>query len=337
MRILVVEPGPNFSVQDVANGWTNALKRTANRVEVFNTSDVLTTISNGLIASQGLDGAELQSVSCAQGSDVLKARCYEYQPELVVIVSAFYIPPLTWALMRSRGAKVVALLTESPYEDDKQVHISAHADLCIVNDPTNLDRFREHNPNTHYLPHAYDPSVHRRVDVGPDYLSDFAFVGTGYPSRIDFLERVDWDGIDVALAGHWSGLEGSSPLAKYVAHDLKACCPNDETVRLYSGTKASANIYRREANRPDLNQGWSMGPREVELAATGTFFLTEERGENCEVLPMVPIFDGPDDFGEKLRWWLAHDTERQQVAQAAQAAVADRTFDAHAAWLLQQF
>ncbi len=95
------------------------------------------------------------------------------------------------------------------------------------------------------------------------------------------------------------------------------------------------NIYRREAERPALAQGWSMGPREVELAATGTFFLTEARGENRAVLPMIPTFDSPADFEEQLRWWLAHDTERQAVADAARAAIAPRTFKANAAELLR--
>lgn len=331
MRIVVVEPGPNFSVQDVAKGWTKAFERTQNQVRTFDTSAVLTATSKMF---PELDGPELQGAACRTGADVLKARCYEFQPDLVVIISAFYIPPETWAVIRARGSKIAAVLTESPYEDDKQVHIAAHADICVVNDPTNLDQFRAHNPNSHYLPHAYDPTVHYRQTVSDDYRSDFAFVGTGFPSRVQFFEQIDWSGIDAAFAGHWSGLDDDSPLRKFLAHDIEACCPNDETVRLYSGTKASANLYRREANIPELAAGWAMGPREVELAATGTFFLTEERGENCEVLPMVPTFTEPADFASQLRWWLDHDKARRDVAEAAQRAVAGRTFDAHAAWLL---
>ena len=97
----------------------------------------------------------------------------------------------------------------------------------------------------------------------------------------------------------------------------------------------SANLYRAEAQEGDTGEGWAMGPREVELAACGTFYLTEERGENREVLPMVPTFDSPEDFGEKVRWWLAHPEAREQVAREAMAAIGDRTFENHAARLLE--
>jgi hypothetical protein len=78
-----------------------------------------------------------------------------------------------------------------------------------------------------------------------------------------------------------------------------------------------------------------MGPREVELAALGTFFLRESRPVGDQLLPTLPVFDGPDVFAEKLRWWLAHDAEREAAAQAAQAAVADRTFVNNAKRLFQ--
>jgi spore maturation protein CgeB len=77
-----------------------------------------------------------------------------------------------------------------------------------------------------------------------------------------------------------------------------------------------------------------MSPREVELAACGTPYLAEPRGENRAVLPMMPTFTDPDDFGRKLRWWLAHPDERLEVAEAAREAVADRTFDHSVTFLL---
>ena len=77
-----------------------------------------------------------------------------------------------------------------------------------------------------------------------------------------------------------------------------------------------------------------MGPREVELAACGTFYLTEPRGENRQVLPMVPTFTGPGDFELQLRWYLAHPKARDEITRAARAAIADRTFTHHAGQLL---
>ena len=99
--------------------------------------------------------------------------------------------------------------------------------------------------------------------------------------------------------------------------------------------QVSANLYRAEAQDGCDAEGWAMGPREVEPAACGTFYLTEERGENREVLPMVPTFDCPEELGDKIRWWLAHPEARDKVTREAQEATADRTFANHAARLLQ--
>lgn len=334
MRALVVHPGPNFSVADVHNGWVKGLQ--ANGVETisYNLDARLSMYAQAHIQRDGdwlkLFTAEEAAQLASKG---IEAACYEWWPDLVVIVSGFYVPPFTYKLLRARGHKVVILHTESPYEDSRQLERAPFADLNLLNDPTNLEQFQAVS-NAVYMPHAYDPDIHFPQEPDPDLRSDFCFVGTGYPSRIEFLEAVDWTGIDVAIGGNWGNLDPDSPLLPFLVHDRAHCCPNEETARLYAATKASVNLYRREALTSELEQGWAMGPREVELAATGVFFLRDPRGEGDEVLPMLPTFTGPEDFGEQLRWWLAHDDAREEAARQAQAAVADRTFTNHAARLL---
>ena len=330
MRAVIVHPGPAFSVADVANGWEKGLRAAGVDVAPFHTGDAMTYHEQALRA-QGVDGDELGQRAAQMAAANLRQLCFDWWPDVVLIVSAFFVPPETYAMLRGRGMKVAVLLTESPYEDDNQVPIAEHADLAVVNDPTNLDAYPD---GTLYLPHAYDPDMHKPGPVLDRLASDFCFVGTGYPERVRFLEAVDFDGAEVALAGNWSELSDGSPLVPYVAHDLAACCPNDETVRLYQSTKVAANIYRTSSQRPELADGWAMGPREVELAACGTFFLTQRRGENADVLPMVPTFEGPDDLSDQLRWWLARPDKRQLIADAARGAVAVRTFTANARRLL---
>lgn len=333
MRVLLCEPGPYFSVQDVARGWVRGLRQIGCEVVSFNFSDRLNFYSAAQVPKNGrlcnAFGPEEAAVLASKG---LESAAYEVWPDVVVVVSGFFIPPPVYDLLRVRGCKVVLLHTESPYEDDRQVARAAHADLNIVNDPTNLERFREIAP-THYLHHCYDPAIHHPRPPVPGLGSDFCFVGTGYPSRTGFMEAVDWSGVDVALAGHWKNLDQSSPLRPFLVHPLDHCLENEDAAGYYASTRASFNLYRREASA--TADGWAMGPREVELAACGTFFLRDPRGESDDILSMLPTFHGPDDFGEKLRWWLAHDDLRTEAALKAQAAVHDRTFDKSAARLLE--
>ena len=325
MRALVVQPGPHFSVADVARGWVKGLK--ANGVEVvdFNFDDRLNFYAGAHVPKDGqLVKAFHPTEAAMLAAKGVEAAVFEFLPDVVVIVSGFFIPPAIYELLRLRGHRVVLVHTESPYEDDRQIHRAALADLNVLNDPTNLDRFEQVAPSM-YLPHCYDPDIHYPRPAVDGARSDFCFVGTGYDSRAEFFEQVDFYGIDVALAGNWRNLPPASPLRSYLAHHIDECCPNEITADLYASTKISANLYRKEASHSA--DGWAMGPREVELAAMGVFYLREARGEGDDLLPMLPTFDSPPDFTEKLRWWLAHDDERTEAALKAQAAVADRTFD----------
>jgi len=324
VRILAVPPGPNFSVADVHRGWVKALRYCGAEVMDWPFAAALEFYEK---AKAGTGISDTDAIRLA--GNTVERMAYRFWPDIVLVTSAFYLHNETMDLFRDRGHKVVLLHTESPYEDERQVVRAGHATLNVVNDPTNIDRFPD---GTIYLPHAYDGDVHH--PGGSATPSDFCMVGTGYPSRIEFLEAVDWSGLDVILAGNWQALDDDSPLRVHVGHDMDECLPNDQAADMYRGTKASLNLYRREAEADHLVDGWAMGPREVELAACGTFYLTEARGENREVLPMVPTVDGPEDFAEKLAWWLAHPRQREQVVAEAQAAIADRTFVANARRLL---
>jgi spore maturation protein CgeB len=342
MRILAVHPGPSFSVADVYAGWVEALRALGQDVHEYNLDDRLQFYTSALLEAdqRGPEGQVLlrRALGHPQAVDLalngVMAACYRLWPDVLLVVSGLFVEHRMLDCIRSRGTRVVVLHTEEPYEHDRQLALAGHADLNLVNDPTNLEAFRAVAP-TWYAPHAYRPDVHRPQPAVSWLRSDFCFVGTGYPSRAEFLEQVDFAGLTVRLAGNWVGLPEDSPLRRYVFGDVDFCLPNDEAVGFYASTAMSANLYRREAERPELAAGWAMSPREVELAAMGVPFLRESRGEGDEVLPMLPTFAGPEDFGEVLRWWLDHPDDRAEAAAKARLAVADRTFESHARMLLR--
>ena len=106
------------------------------------------------------------------------------------------------------------------------------------------------------------------------------------------------DGLDVLLAGNWRLIKDTdSPLLKHVAHDVDDCLDNEKTVRVYNSAKAGLNFYRREALETDNADGVAMGPREVEMAASGLFFLRDSRPEGDALLPSLPVFASPEDAG----------------------------------------
>lgn len=343
MRILVVQPGPDFSVHDlgVFTGWTEALRDLGCEVATYNLNDRLIFYAKALLDTGQVDEDGLPIVRQAMSEEDavrmafqgLSHACYTFWPDHILFVSAFFTTAALFQLLRQRNHKISILHTESPYQDTEQLMRGSLADLNMLNDPVNLERFREIGP-AEYMPHCYRPHVHypRTGPRDEGKASDFAFIGTAFPSRREFFERMNLDGIDALLAGNdWGKTPPDSPLAKYVGTGLTDadCVNNADAAELYRHAKMGLNFYRREAEDTWDTRAWAMGPREVEMAACGLPFLRDPRGEGDEVLHMLPRFSSPEEAGELLRWHLDREDIRDKLAAQAREAVAGRTFEAN--------
>jgi spore maturation protein CgeB len=261
------------------------------------------------------------------------SAAFKAWPHVVLLISAFFIPPLYLDMFRDRGMKVVLLHTESPYQDDEQLIRAAHADLNLLNDPVNIGKYRDLGP-AEYMPHAYRETVHYPAAPGSPKEWDLSFIGTGFPSRVRFFEQMNLAGLDVHLAGPWLDLPEDSPLRDWTMTDDEACVDNDEAAGIYRRSRTGINFYRRESEGTHEGEGWAVGPREVELAACGVWFARDPRPESDELFPMLPSFTGPAEAADLIRWALAHPEDREEAALKARAAIADRTFTSHARKLL---
>jgi spore maturation protein CgeB len=270
---------------------------------------------------------------------------YKFWPDVVFFVSGFYLTPAMLQVIRTRRHKVVFLHTESPYQDDEQLARGEFADLNLVNDPANIKAWQDLDVPVAYMPHAYDPDVHY-PDWGRKKEADFAFVGTLFKSRAEFFSRMDFTGINAAFGGGgWDlalrdypelvnavvDVQRHTRLIDYLAHPADFCVGNDETAGIYRKTKAGINFYRRESEESQAGKGWAMGPREVEMAACGLFFLRDPRPESDEVFGgILPTFSSPEEASDRLRWILARPEIRERCAERAFERIAARTFDNNA-------
>ena len=331
MRWLACAPGPNFSVHDVHVGWVEALRAVGETVVDFPLGSAMTFYDSVLIQTgpaevrKALDGQRATELA----ADRLAGALWKVRPDVLLITSGFFVDPLFLDIARRDGVRVVYLATEQPYELTREVELARHCDITLVNDPTTLDHF---DGVARYQPHSYRPAVHRPGQTRPELAADFAFVGTAYASRVAFFEALDLAGLDVLLAGNWQQLAEDSPLRPYVIGNPDDCLDNDRTADIYRSAKVGINLYRREG---ETAAGWAVGPREVELAACGAFFLRDPRPEGDQLFPSLPTFLDVGEASDLIRWWLAHPSARQAAAAKAREAVADRTFDNAVAALLR--
>lgn len=252
-----------------------------------------------------------------QASMGIIEKALRFEVDCVLIVSAMYVHPDFIVLLKRAHIRLAILFTESPYDDRKQLRLAPFCDLFWVNERTSVPIFKKVNPNSFYLPHAYDPAKHHR-DMAEDEevpAHDVVFVGTGFQERIDLLSSVDWTGIDFGLYGSWEMLGSRHRLRR---HLRKKMIDNTETAALYRRAKIGLNLHRTSVgfgkHAPQIKHAESLNPRAYELAACGRFFVSDYRAE-CEEKfgRLVPMFRGPDELGGMIRQWLDNEAMRKVI------------------------
>jgi hypothetical protein len=137
-RILVVHPGPDFSVADVYRGWIKSMRKLGHQIMVYNTNELdrLTFYGNVVFQDKEVEPCEhgFGPVRAAMPDPEMIAQmatkglfesCYTFWPDVIFFISAFFQTNNSLHILRKRGHKIVMLHTESPYQDDEQMQRGA--------------------------------------------------------------------------------------------------------------------------------------------------------------------------------------------------------------------
>lgn len=333
MRILTVHPGASVSTHDVYVGLTEALRERGHELYEYSLDARIEMSGRWLNYCWQRGGRTQQRPSSADiqyhAGESLVARALRVTPDWVLICSAMYLHPDVLVLMRRAGLRVAILLTESPYDDERQERLLPWVSLAWTNERASARRW-----GIGYIPHAYRPAQHNTDDPALDAAAhDVVFVGTGFAERIDLLQAVDWTGIDLALYGTWELMGSRNKLRPYLRGGFR---DNAQTAALYRRAKIGLNLYRTSKGfgraAPHIDGAESLNPRAYELAATGCFSLSTPRAEVTELFGgYVPTFSTPEELGALVRRWLADEQGRMAYAARLPELVRPHTWVERAA------
>lgn len=343
MKLLVVDPGADWSTRDVYEGLCHGLRAQAG-VEVleYRYGRRFSIMRDALQTAWRRDKNRVKPTDADAAlwtSELAVTWALRHQPDWLVVVSGMYFHPDALVLARRAGIKTAILLTESPYDYEKEWEVARLADLCWTNERTAVAPLRSANAQTHYLAHAYHPERHTPEASGttskdsPFYrpeletvpAHDVVFVGTGFQERVDLLSAVDWTGINFGLYGTWL-LPSRHRLRKFTPLGQSGIVENTSTAALYARAKVGLNLFRQSKgfgkHALRLLGAESLNPRSYELAATGCFHISDRRPEVGEVFgDLVPTFDTAEELTQLLRHWLGADAERARRAALLPEAV----------------
>lgn len=341
MRILLIYPGHAFSTRDVASGYERALTAVGHAVQAYAYHDSLSFYSAAIEHWRKLGNGRDWPDSAAHvlASERAVIEVMDFIPDVVLAVHGMALHPRAYDLIRQLGVPVFLMATESPYLDAAQARLAnrAHVAGILTNDAYSVDALHTAGGlPVAYLPHSYDPAVHYPREVTPGYAHDVFFYGTLWPERRAMFAALQaYGGCRVDIGG-----------LNHDAAESFEFVPNDELARHYCGSKIAVNHHRTIIGGNDdgyqyIQPGaaWSLGPRAYEIAACGAFQLCDDaRGELTAVFgDSVPAYSDGEDLTDKVRYWLAHDDERQAAAAAALTAVQGCTFTNRAADIVTPF
>lgn len=261
-------------------------------------------------------------------------RC---KPDLIWLAGANreILPATLERLKREQGCKLVFIHGDSPivFSNPNERAASPLYDLVLVNDPYHGAQWRELGaPKVACLPYcAIDAEYHVPqpiTDVPNEYLCDVGFVGTLVPShlyseRVATLERLrDFD------LGVWSMHEVPPTLAPH----FRGYAVGEDMLQVLSSIKICVNTHGNTMR-------YGVNLRLFECAALGCFQIVDDRpgvSRNFTIGEHLVSFSDHEDLREKVRYYLAHDDERQRMAEAARAHVlAHHRYDQRVARILE--
>jgi hypothetical protein len=344
--LLVCHPGADTSTGDVYQGLVPALKRLGVPVVEYPLNAMLPLSAEWLAflrRRQLKRGGPLKDVPPTDADVLYHASAQAIERALffgcswVLVMTGMYFSLRVVRQMRRAGLKVAVLFTESPYDTSAEFAFAGEADLCWTTERTAVPALRLACPRTQYLPHAYDPERHRAADAPADGgeedgvpAHDVVFVGSGFEERIALLSSIDWTGVDFGLYGAWQMLPSRHPLRRH----LKAGeVDNAYAAALYRRARVGLNLFRTSvghgAGTPKVQGAESLSPRLLELAACGSFAVSEWRPEVGEVFGgVVPTFRDAAGLQSLLGYWLSPEAVgvRERWARSLPGRVAGRTF-----------
>lgn len=350
-RLLVVDSGASWSTADVYAGLVHGLEHHGMTVFRYALSHRIDHAGRYLHsqwrrlkkARPDLQKPTEGDIFYLAGVDVLE-MALRLQVDFVVVVSSMFFHPDILVRLKQAGLRTVVLFTESPYDLQQELRVAGlHykgepvVAGCWTNERSSVQAFRAINPCAGYLPHGWHPERHHAgVQTGDDQVPqhDVVFVGSAFRERIQWFEAIDWTGIDLGLYGMWHELGSRSRLRQFVRSETTV--DNRTAAALYRRAKIGLNLYRTSMGwgrkAPAIAYAESLNPRAYELAACGTFHLSDYRAEVQTVFgDRVPTFRTPTEAAALMRVWLADEAGRVHVADQLPACVAEASWRNRAA------
>ncbi len=250
----------------------------------------------------------------------------EFDPDIVFVFKGTFLLPQTVDALRRQRAIVIN------YYPDPSLYIYGGIipnaiykyDYFVTTKKYHLRDLGSRFPEVKliHIPHGYDADLHRPVTLAGGeanrYGSDVAFVGTWTRQKQLVLEELVRKKPDIRLRVWGNGWHHavSGPLRPILQGKA---AHGDEYPKVICGTKVNLAIMSGKIDPEHHAVGDLTSTRTFEIPACGGFMLHERNEEVRELFEEekeVVCFASVDELGEKIDYYLKHESERDAIARA---------------------
>lgn len=242
-----------------------------------------------------------------------------FRPDVVLITCGKLLSPATIrSVKETTGALLVNYATDDPFNGAVNTPMFKkgipYYNVYACTKKAIIDDVREAGcANAVYLPFAYKPEIHfperaQNSEERKRYSSDIVFIGGCDRDRLPHIAGMLRAMPDLRLhlyGGFWNR---HPAFRKY----YRGFALGREFRLAVGGAKIVLNLVRR-ANRDDHVM------RTFEIPACGGFMLADRTEEQCSFLAEdkeASYFTSTDEMIDRIRYYLVHDSERRQIAEA---------------------
>lgn len=241
--------------------------------------------------------------------------------------------------IKALGIVTVNWFCNASYQLHLVSEISPHYNWCLVAEKYRLKDYEALGAHPIYCQEAANPAIYKPYDLPVVY--DTTFVGMAYGDRPAYIHSLLKRGLHVRAWGpNWQELAAPDPVRRlwrlgrrvlglptttFPTLPSAALGPglvDTEMIKIYSQSKINLGFSTCGETHRSGERIVQVRLRDFEVPMSGGFYLVEymeELEEFYEIGREIVCYDGPDDLAEKIRYYLAHDTEREQIRQAGRA------------------
>lgn len=196
---------------------------------------------------------------------------------------------------------------ESPYESDLVFDMLPYFYYIFTSDENTAEALKQEASanKIFYVPHAFNPKVHKPMEVEYEYKSDILFVGNAYESRIKWFtdHAKEYKDKMVTIIGvGYRGLDGYQHQRVIHGH-----ISEKEMVKYINGAKLVLNLHRQNSDLDMANSRklqphkLSFNNRFYEVAACNRPQLVVGRGEEFMHNGAIASEDSNETYKARLK------------------------------------